>query len=63
MIPQTREEYLKHMGIDQPDYGSKAVIKREVLKWAKRKGYRTSAFHKMPKAQLRAIALSHKSEL
>ena len=59
MIPQSKAEYDKMMGLGQPDYGSRAVIKRDVLKWAKRKGYRTSAFHKMPKAQLKAIANKH----
>ena len=63
MVAQTREEYLKMMGIDQPDYGSKAVIKRDVLRWASRKGYKKTAFHKMPKAQLKAIALSRTRSL
>lgn len=45
------------MGVDQPDYGSRAVIKRDVLRKAKAKGYKTSRFHRMPKNQLRAIAL------
>ena len=59
---QSREEYLKIMGLNQPDYGSRAVIKRDVLSYAKRKGYATSAFHTMPKAQLKTIALNHKEE-
>jgi hypothetical protein len=57
MIPTTKEEYDKMMGVDQPDYGSRAVIKRDVLRKAKAKGYKTSRFHRMPKNQLRAIAL------
>lgn len=51
------------MGLDQKDYGSRSVIKRDVLSYAKRKGYRTGRIHQMPKAQLRAIALTHQSEL
>ena len=62
MIPNTKEEYEKMLGLNQPDYGSRAVIKRDVLSFAKRKGYATSAFHTMPKAQLKAIALNHKEE-
>ena len=50
------------MGLDQKDYGSKAVIKRDVLKWAKRKGYRTTRIHSMPKAQLKAIALNNNAQ-
>lgn len=57
MIPTTKEEHDKMMGLDQADYGSKAVIKRDVLRAAKAKGYKTSRFHRMPKNQLRAIAL------
>lgn len=62
MIPQSKSEYEKMMGLDQKDYGSRSVIKRDVLSYAKRKGYRTSRFHTMPKAQLKAIALNHKEE-
>lgn len=47
------------MGFDQKDYGSKSVIKRDVLRWAKRQGYRTARFREMPKAQLKAIALKN----
>lgn len=63
MIPQTKEEYEKMLGINQPDYGSRAVIKRDVLSYAKRKGYRLSAFHTMPKAQLKTIALNNQENL
>ena len=45
------------MGLGQKDYGSRAVIKRDVIAYGKRKGYKTSRFHRMPKNQLRAIAL------
>lgn len=51
------------MGLDQKDYGSRSVIKRDVLSYAKRKGYRTSRIHTMPKAQLKAIALQHQEDL
>jgi len=57
MIPSTKEEYLKMMGIDQKDYGSKAVIKRDVKKYFKKKGYKQNANLSM--AQLKAIAKAH----
>ncbi len=63
MIPQSKAEYDKVMGLGQKDYGSRSVIKRDVLSYAKRKGYRTSRFHQMPKAQLKAIALQHQEDL
>lgn len=62
MIPNSKSEYDKMMGLDQKDYGSRSVIKRDVLSFAKRKGYRLSAFHKMPKAQLKAIALKNNAQ-
>jgi len=57
MIPSTKEEYLKMMGIGQKDYGSKEVIKRDVKKYFKKKGYKQNANLSM--AQLRAIAKAH----
>lgn len=56
---EVKAEYDRINGIGAKDYGSKAVIKRDVLKWAKGKGYRTAKIHEMPKAQLKAIALSN----
>lgn len=57
MIPNDQKTFKQMMGLDQKDYGSRAVIKRDVLRSAKAKGYKTSRFHRMPKNQLRAIAL------
>jgi len=57
MIPNSKEEYLKMMGIDQKDYGSKAVIKRDVKKYFKSKGYKQNA--KLTMAQLKAIARTY----
>jgi hypothetical protein len=56
---EVQAEYNRMNGIGAKDYGSKAVIKRDVLKWAKRQGYRLSRIHEMPKAQLKAIALKN----
>jgi len=56
---EVQAEYNRINGIGAKDYGSKSVIKRDVLKWAKRQGYRLSRFHEMPKTQLKAIALKH----
>lgn len=63
MVPATFEEYKKMMGLDQKDYGSRAVVLRDVLTIARKKGYKTSAFHKMPKRQLIAIARKGGGEL
>ena len=57
MIPNSKEEYLKMMGIEQKDYGSKAVIKRDVKNYFKKKGYKQNANLSM--AQLRAIAKAY----
>jgi len=57
MIPSTKEEYLKMMGIGQKDYGSKEVIKRDVKKYFKKKGYKQNTNLSM--AQLRAITKAH----
>lgn len=56
MVPNTKAEFDSMMGVNQKDYGSRAVVKRDVLRSMKKKGYKTSAFHKMPKGQLLAIA-------
>jgi hypothetical protein len=57
MTPNSNEEYKAMMGLDQKDYGSRAVIKRDVIAYGKKKSYKTTRFHRMPKNQLRAIAL------
>lgn len=51
-----KEEYERTMGIKYEDFGSRAVIKRKVIRLAKKLGYRTTGFHKMGRQQLYAIA-------
>jgi hypothetical protein len=53
---QVKAEYDRINGIGAKDYGSRAVILRDVRARAKRKGYRTSGFSKMGRNQLFAIA-------
>ncbi|MCX6822085.1 MAG: hypothetical protein NTW30_04895 [Candidatus Aenigmarchaeota archaeon] len=58
MIPNSKEEYLKMMGIDQKDYGSKEVIKRDVKSYFKKKGYKEKVSH-LSMSQLKAITKTH----
>lgn len=51
-----KAEYDRINGIGTKDYGSRAVIKRDVIRRAKALGYHTSGFHKMDRQQLFAIA-------
>ena len=57
---QIKAEYDRINGIGAKDYGSRAVILRDVKRRAKKLGYRVSGFNKMGKQQLYAIA--HKLE-
>lgn len=57
MIPQTKEEYDKLFGPTK-DYGSKAVIARDVKKYFKKKGYKEKVSH-ISMAQLKAITKSY----
>jgi hypothetical protein len=52
---QVKAEYDRINGIGAKDYGSKAVIKRDVIALAKKLGYKTAGFHKMGRKQLFAI--------
>jgi hypothetical protein len=42
-------------GLGIKDFGCKTILKREVIRKAKLKGYKTSEFHKMGRKQLMAI--------
>lgn len=53
---KSKAEYDRFFIPSMKDYGSRAGVKRDVIRWAKKRKYPTSVFHKMPKAQLLAIA-------
>jgi len=53
---QAKIEYDRMNGIGAKDYGSKAVIKRDVIALSKKLGYKTAGFHRMGRQQLFTIA-------
>lgn len=53
---EIKAEYERSVGIGAKDYGSRAVILRDVIRRAKKLGYHTAGFHKMGRQQLYAIA-------
>ena len=53
---EIKAEYDRINGIGSKDYGSRAVILRDVIRRAKKLGYHTAGFHKMGRQQLYAIA-------
>lgn len=52
---KTKEEYDKYMGFNKVDIGSRHTLLKEVVKLAKKRGYKTGRFYSMPLTQLRAV--------
>lgn len=55
MNDQELKDYNMIHGLNTKDFGCKTILKREVIRKAKLKGYKTSGFHKMGRKQLMAI--------
>jgi len=62
-MKMNEQEYNRIMGFSSIDYGSKNNIKKDVIRMAKKLGYKTAGFHKMGVRQLRAISGTLKIKL